>query len=133
MRNPSIRQIKALQNLAQGMSKRQAMIKAGYSLSTANQAARVFDKKSMKNLLETYKELFEKAGINPAYIVGKFSEWLNSENEEVQLKAYDRYEKIMGIVGKENQKTEGFKRTLTIQEFVLGTAEPNDAEFNGGF
>ncbi len=115
-----MRQIKALHNLSKGMSKRQALFQAGYSVSSSNQAIRVFNKKSMQNLLEKYQGLFEEAGITPEFVVNKFSDWFNSENEEIQLKAYDRYEKIMGIVDKENSKQEGFKRELSITEFVMG-------------
>lgn len=100
------------------MSKRQALLQAGYSISSSNQATRVFDKKSMQNLLETYQGLFKEAGITPEFVVGKFSDWFNSENEEIQLKAFDRYEKIMGILGKENSTQPSFKRRLTIEEFL---------------
>lgn len=120
MKRPSIRQVKALHNLSQGMSKRQALIQAGYSVSSSNQAARVFDKKSMQNLLETYQGLFKEAGITPEFVVSKFSDWFNSENEEIQLKAFDRYEKIMGILGKEDSRRDGLKRRLTVEDFVNG-------------
>ncbi len=119
MNKPSVRQIKTLQLISQGLSKRQAMIKSGYSVSSANQAKHIFDKKTMQSLIQSYNGLFEKQGITPEFIAAKFVEWFNSPDEKIQLQAYDRYEKIVGI-NHENNNPPGIKRTISIEEFVFG-------------
>lgn len=126
---PTIKQIRTLQYLQQGMSRRQAMLKAGYAKNTAH-VGKVNQFNGFKQLVYRMPELLQKAGLTDDYMVDKFKEWLeatkmhtsptepdrNVPDYQVQLKAFDRWKELMQP--KLNNTT--IKRKLTIEEYVLG-------------
>lgn len=129
---PSIRQIRALQYKNQGMSTRQAMIKAGYSKNSSGQPGRLlYGTGGVKQILDSMAGELNDAGLTTKYMVGKFKEWMEAEkvhtshtepdrtvpDYDVQLKAYDRWEKVMTPKDIGGGKV---KRKLTIEEFVTG-------------
>lgn len=131
-RKPTIRQILALKYINQGMSKRKAMMKAGYKASTAsNPSDNLMDKKGTARILDTMKAELVNEGLVPKYMAQKFAKWMEAkkiehshtgpdievEDNEFQLKAFKEWQKIMGI-----QETDSHvRRKLTIEEFIKGT------------
>lgn len=132
MRNPTIRQIKALQYVNQGMSKRQAMKKAGYSKAVWNHnSSTLMKKQGVQQMLGSMQGKLTDAGLTTEYMAKKFKEWLEAQkihtshtepdrevpDYDTQIKAYDRWEKVIGVT----QGTKGkVKRQMTVTEFVMG-------------
>lgn len=124
---PTIMQVRALQYINQGMSKRAAMIKAGYSKSSAINPGKVLmNKKGVKNILISMAGELNDAGLTTEYMVAKFKEWLEAEKSsesgkspdyEIQLKAYKEWKKVMDEQAGDTLKP-GVKRKLTIEEFI---------------
>lgn len=111
--------------MSQGYSRRQAMLHAGYKLSTANQSIRVMRTNSMINLVESFQDKLAKAGITTDYIAAKIAEWMEATkivngNEvpayDTQLKAYS----IVVTIMKETEKMQDGKPKpkLSIEEFL---------------
>ena len=78
MKQPSVRQIQAFHYINQGMSKRAAMIKAGYSPSTANQAMRVIHTQSMKAVTQSFADQLENEGLTTQYLAWKLKELVDA-------------------------------------------------------
>lgn len=103
------------------MSKRKAMIEAGYSISTANQAKRVIQTNSMKGLTENLLDSLIGAGISAEFLANKFVEWLNAENSDkpdynTQIGAFDRLIEI--FKGLDEGKEKKSLRRLTVEEWI---------------
>lgn len=135
-KKPTLKQIQALQYMNQGMSKRQAMLKAGYALDTAGHPTRTLMKTDGVKMIgrTMYMELAQ-AGITSEFMIEKFREWLNATKTTnsftepdksvpdyaIQLKAYQEWKKIVDQHEIETNPTGNkLKRTLTISEFVTG-------------
>lgn len=138
-KKPTLKQIQALQYINQGMSKRQAMLKAGYALDTAGHPDRTLMKADGVKMIgrSMYMELAQ-AGITSEFMIEKFKEWLNATKSTnsftepdksvpdyaIQMKAYQEWKKIVDMYDAENNPKNGqIKRTLTISEFVTGKEE----------
>jgi|SRR5882724_675059 len=131
-KQPTVKQIKAIQYINQGMSQRQAMLKAGYSDVTARTSStRVLMKsRGVRDLLAGMAGELQDAGLHNKYMVDKFKEWLeatkvnNSPTEpdrvvpdyQTQLAGYDRWKKIMDDQAPGN--TGKVKRKITLEEFL---------------
>lgn len=131
---PTLKQIKALQYKNQGMSTRKAMMKAGYGDVAANHPGKHFwPSKGVQTALASFKGEVIDQGLNTKYMAAKFKEWLEATkvqtshtepdrkvpDYDVQIKAYDRWGKIM-----EDKPLEGkIKRQMTVTEFVFGEKE----------
>lgn len=111
--------------MAQGKSKRQAMIQAGYSISTANQAKRVMGTIGMRNLVETMQDKIYAVGITPEFMASKLKEWLEATkivngvecpDYNSQIASFDRWFEIVKEVEKkkENKPT----RRISIEEWI---------------
>ncbi len=126
------KQVDALRYRLQGHSKRQAMIKAGYSVKMAAQPSRIFGSPVIKSLLDSMQEEFDKLGINKAYLAGKFKEWMEAKQTvftktgkivtevpdyDTQLKAFDRFKEV---VDQENNPKSKLARKITLEEFISG-------------
>lgn len=142
-RTPTLKQIKTLQLVNQGMTVHRAMKEAGYKKRTYEKSSEFMKSPVVKQMIMNMgKELRDK-GLTEKFMAGKFEEWINAKQkkneyvgkddsgkpmyEEVenpdydtQIKAYDRWDKAVNP----NQITPGTKRKLTIEEFVTGE-EPN--------
>lgn len=128
---PTIKQTKALQFLKEekGISVRQAMMKAGYSVAAANKGKEFFKNKGVQNYLAGLKEYVTNQGLDNQKMASKFKEWIDAEkvltshtepdrsvpDYDTQLKAYDRWEKVMGMGESGDPKV---KRRLTVEEFI---------------
>ena len=132
---PTIRQIKAIRYINEGLSKRQAFIKAGYSDGYASSNIKNKLKKGsfVKVIMSMQNELQE-AGLTSQYMVGKFREWMEATKAhpsgadsdrkvpdyDVQLKAYKEWKNVMQPTEPKEGKV---KRTMTVTEFITGENE----------
>lgn len=77
---PTVKQIKALQLMNGGMSKRQAMIQAGYSTYVAEKPYKDFlGAAGVKSQIVSMATMLEDAKLNTVYMVEKFKEWLEAQ------------------------------------------------------
>jgi len=105
-----------MQFRAQGLSKRQSLIQAGYSISTANQAKRVFKTEGMVSLMENFQHELVDAGLTTEYWVGKIKEWSESESPKIQQEAYNIWLEVMNT--EESKKSENPSRKITLEEWL---------------
>src|SRR6185369_10910459 len=76
---PTIKQIMALKYINEGMSKRQAMIKAGYSPYVAERPTdRLMNAQGTKVALASMASELENSGLTITYMAGKFKEWMDA-------------------------------------------------------
>lgn len=145
------KQLATAQYMLEGYSLRQARLKAGYSTSYAEKTGLAVQK-TLKNYLDSIKEKFARKGLNDEYMAEKFKEWMEAKkvvsakilvlgggekgatsqtddfievpDYDTQIKAYDRYDKIVN----EHPKGGGGakKRELTITEFITGDDPPTE-------
>jgi phage terminase small subunit len=126
------REIKVFQFLSQGMSKRQAMIKAGYAIQTADkQSKRFMERPIIKAVLMDIVDELEEVGINKGFIATKFKEWMTAEkihgsltepdrlvpDYQTQLKAFAEYKDLVKYEETKNKPEQGVKRKITLEEF----------------
>lgn len=134
-RQATVRQIKTLILMNQGKSKHRAMLEAGYARDVAEKPRRDFFKSpAVQAMIQTMATELANEGLTVEYMKGKFKEWLEAQkvdhshtepdqlvpDYDVQLKAYDKWKKIMdehneGVMGNTKGK---MTRKLTIEEFV---------------
>lgn len=115
----SKRQLLALQLISQGSKPGEAMQKAGYSKwASRNPGKNLLRKPVVVDIVDRLKLQLTDVGITTTYLAGKFKQWLESDDEAIQLQAYDRAGKILGI----NVKPEdsNIRRKLTIEEYISG-------------
>ena len=101
------------------------MIEAGYSISTANQAKRVMQTASMKNLAETMQDKLYAVGITPDFIASKIKAWLEAtkivngikvSDWNTQIASFDRWFEIVKEV--EDKKGNKPTRKISIEEWI---------------
>ena len=134
-KKPTMKQVRALQYISQGMSKRQAMIKAGYAESSASAPGNMLMKRAgVKQLLDSFKLDLIRAGLTGEHWANKILEWsdatkidhsqtgpdLNVPDYDTQIKGFDRWHKVMAP----ESEPSGIKRKLTIEEFIGGDNAP---------
>lgn len=133
-RKPTHKQIMFLHYLSHGYSKRQSMLKAGYSHSSANVPKNLLSKPTMQAAMETMTDTLARSGLTAEYAAAKLAELLEATkmvNDKefpdygVQLKAFDIWLDI--IKEAEKQVQEKPKRTLTITEFINGDTGSTDS------
>ena len=121
---PTVMQVKALQNINMGMSVRKALIEAGYSIKTANKSTLFFKAKGVQNAIMGLKMEIQNIGITNKRIAAKFNEWIDAKKKtkfgedndyDTQIKSYDRMKDIWNAEENPGGK---IKRKLTIEEFV---------------
>jgi hypothetical protein len=125
---PTVKQVKALQNINQGMSVRKALIEAGYSIKTANKSTLFFKAKGVQSAIMGLKMEIQNIGITNKRIAAKFNEWIDAKKKvgtkmgiledndyDTQIKAYDRMKDIWNA---DENPAGKIKRKLTIEEFV---------------
>jgi hypothetical protein len=143
-RPPTLKQVQALQYMNQGMSKRKALLKAGYSNEVASHPTKAFMKSAgVKQIAQTMYMELAMAGITSEFMIDKFKEWLNATKQTnsytepdktvpdyaIQLKAYQEWKKIVDQHDAEHNPTVGqIKRRLTIDEFVTGKEGGEDSD-----
>lgn len=122
------KQIQSVKYRMQGYSKRQAMIKAGYSVTTATTQ----DPKTSKMIttfLEGVKGRFRDLGLDEAFVAEKMKEWMTAEKPlitkqgvigttpdyKIQIEGYDRYKDIVEPKTTDNR---GKKKELVLTEWI---------------
>lgn len=115
----------------QGMSARQAMLKAGYSEYVANNpGSRLLRSNAIINMVDQMKNELHRHDITAAYLATKFKQWLEATKTapilgeipdyQTQIAAYDRLKDIYGIKPEPNKE---LKRRITLEEFI--NQDPN--------
>jgi len=129
---PTVRQIKTLQLMNQGMSKRKAMITAGYKPGWASRPYKeFFSSPAVKSVLLGMKDVMIDQGLTKEFMAAKIKQWVDAEGEkgpdfETQIKAYDRWEKIMEREEQSQLQGGKVKRKIEFTEFVTGKEANND-------
>jgi hypothetical protein len=113
----------------QGMSKRKAMITAGYKPGWASRPYKeFFGSPAVKSVLLGMKDIMIDAGLTKEFMAAKIKEWATAEGEkgpdyETQIKAYDRWEKVMEKEEVGPSQGGKVKRKIEFTEFVTGGSE----------
>lgn len=136
------KQIAQAQYMLEGYSIRQARLKAGYSQSFADHKG-LDTQKGVIKYVDSMRQKLAQEGMDDDYIAGKFKEWMDAKkvvsariimkgsdgdadsktddfidvpDYDIQIKAYDRFEKLMHVGNKEpgGQK----KREITLTEYL---------------
>jgi len=129
---PTVKQIKALQNLAQGLSMRQSLIRAGYSMKQANKGKQFFfGMRGAREALESMTQHLIDQGLTPAFMAKKVKEFVDAKkidhsHTEPDKLVPDYRTQIEGVklwreIRNENIKgAQGKKREITLTEFITG-------------
>jgi hypothetical protein len=114
---PTEKQAKAMNYILQGEQPKEAMIKAGYSLTTAEHPKEnLLQYKGPQQIIKEHQDEFTRLGITPIYLAKKTKEWLDAtkikgsftEPDKIvpdyptQLAAAERIDKIWGITQVDN-------------------------------
>lgn len=141
-RKPTQKQITAIQLINNGMSPRKAMLKAGYSKESAGHPTkRLLQSQGVQTLIDKFHFELKDQGITTAYLAKKYAEWLDATdvvtgafgpikdkdtgevitrpNYRTQLEAGKMLKEIFNITPSKKE-TEGLKKRVTFEEFVLG-------------
>ena len=122
----SKKQLLALQLISQGQKPGEAMTNAGYSISASrNPKQNLLSKPVVVDIVDRLKLQLTDVGITTSYLANKFKQWLESEDETIQLQAYDRAGKILGITPKNESKD--IRRKLTIEEYISGDSSDSES------
>lgn len=137
-RQPTLKQIRALQYRNQGMSKRAAMMKAGYSKGAYNNPGAVLMKsRGVKQIINSMAGDLEDAGLTAEFMSLKFQEWISATkvhssptgpdrdvpDYQTQLRAYKAWKDIIDAERGTGDDKGKVKRKLTIEEFVTDDPE----------
>lgn len=97
------------------MSKRQAVLEAGFSPSTAHNATvNVFNKPIVQTWLDNYKYTLAKNKINPQRLASTLDKLLDDKDSRIKL---DTVRTLHDVFGVKDKPIEGLKRRMTLEEF----------------
>lgn len=103
---PTKKQRKAFENIEAGMSKRQAMLAAGYSLKSAgNPKQELLETKGYQQLVNEYRAHLKNAGITPEILADIQAEGLFDQDARVRLEYIKETKKDLGMVNNDNSIT----------------------------
>lgn len=95
---PTPRQRKAFENIKAGMTKRDAMLKAGYSETTTLKPKQNFtDREGVKSLMQEYRTELKKCGIDISVLAEVEAEGLFDQNAAVRLGYLKEAKKTLGV------------------------------------
>lgn len=119
-RKPSAKQILALELINKGEKPRKAMLRAGFSPSTArNPGNNLLNSPTIISIVDQMKLRLENKGITALYLADKLGELASSDNPKVFYGAYDRLKPIVGIEQNINKQDEGtIKRKFEYTEWI---------------
>lgn len=119
-RRPSKKQVLALELINKGEKPRKAMLKAGYSKSTANNPGRnLMDSPTITTIIEQMNNRLQSKGITAMYLADKLADLAQSANSKEFFGAYDRLKPIVGIELSANKQEEGMiKRKIEYTEWI---------------
>ena len=127
---PTLKQIRTLQNMNQGMTVHRAMKEAGYSQTSLKQSYKFKKSPIVRNMMLGLSSKLKDKGFDTDFLADKFMEWMTAQKPfsshtepdkevpdyDIQIKAYDRVKEIINP----QSEAKGVKRKLTIEEFVTG-------------
>lgn len=119
-RTPSAKQIRALQLINQGYSKRRAMLEAGYAKSTANCKPHLVTRsRAAMEVFESMKGALTNSKLNGEYMARKFEKWLEAQKDDkddykTQIAAFKEFKDVV----KPAEEQSGLKRKITYEEFL---------------
>lgn len=129
-------------------SKRKAMLQAGYSQKMANNPDRLMKSQAIRTVVERFQLELKDVGITTAYLASKYAEWLDASQPlvtmagvvkdeagkvvtkplyQVQLEAGKMLRDVMNIVPQKEKMPEGATGKMTLEKFVFGETENNEA------
>lgn len=123
------KQRRMAQYMLQGYTRRQAMIKAGYSTMTANKSF-IKQQTTVVSFFEGVRGRFSKLGVDEDFVATKIREWMTANkvintgmgtkevpDYKTQIEAYDRFQKL---VDPNQQGDKGKKREIKLTEWIQG-------------
>lgn len=130
-RKMSRKQMLQAQYMLQGYTRRQAMLKAGYSEGMSSKSS-MKNQKTVLSFFEGVRGRFSKLGVDENFVAEKMKEWMNAhkllltkEGEidvpdyKTQIDGYDRFTKLI-----DPEKTVGTKkREVKLTEWITGDKE----------
>lgn len=146
----SSKQITALTLINQGMSKRQAMLKAGYAPSVANTPKVLMESQAVTSILDQFHLQLKDEGLTTTYLAKKFMEWVDAgtyvfdkqgnlmidpttkeairiNDYKTQIKAGEMLKQTYGLDPTQHKaKDEGLTRRVTLEEFVSNLPAPSE-------
>lgn len=121
------KQLVAIQLVSQGLTKSEAMRKAGYSEKTINTPKQVFTSQAIVTAVDKFKLELKDKGLTTDYMAAKIQEWMDAQDSKgnpdylIQQNAYKFLKEILIDQDKENKGQ--VKKTLTLTEYL----QPNDS------
>lgn len=117
----SQKQLIAISLVSQGLSKTEAMRRAGYSKSMINTPKQVFTSQAIMTAVDKFKLELKDKGLTTDYMASKLAEWLEAGSIEhpdyqTQLKAYEFLKQI--VIDEEKKQDQPIKRTMTLTEYL---------------
>lgn len=136
------KQKKVAEHLLKGFSRRQAMIRAGYSSRMVKQLNTRKYNRTALTFVEGMVERLQRKGITTDHLAGKLSEWMEAKKTvsaripgkkadeqtddliydvpdyETQIKAYDRVERILNPIDRSKNNGYKKKREITFTDWV---------------
>ena len=121
------KQITALQLINQGMSPTQAMLKAGYSKSSARIPKQaLLTSQAVTSVVDKFKLELQDAGLTTAYMAAKFQEWLTATTEhgkpdyQTQQQAYRFFKEVViePDIVKKNDPNLISRKTISLEEYI---------------
>lgn len=113
---PTAKQKKAFEHLKAGLTKQQAMLKAGYSPKTAlNAKQNLMEAPGTQVLIHQYREELRKAGVTTEVLAEVEAAGLFEDNPNVRLEYLKEAKKSLGINTQE--MPENLKRRVVAEEF----------------
>ncbi len=119
---PTQKQQLALQYISQGLNKKNAMIKAGYSPATARVPSKLMRSKNIESAMERLQHELVSIDVTIPYLAQKIKSTLEakkdtSEDYTTQLQGLKMAKDILIPLPKKNDDRP-LKRKLTIEEFL---------------
>lgn len=129
------KQMLQAQYMLQGYTRRQAMLKAGYSEAMSTKSS-IKNQKTVLSFFEGVRGRFSKLGVDENFVAEKMKEWMNAhktlltKNGELdvpdyktQIDGYDRFTKLIDPEKKVGTK----KREIKLTEWISGEKESDDS------
>ena len=128
-RKSTQKQIQLFHYMQQGMSKRQAMLKAGYAVSTAHVPKEILRTESMKHLVEDFSYKLTERGLTLDFIADKMQEWFTAgKNGEPLYAVQQRAMQFFITIFREKFQEDRAKKQSTNSITFLDWLNSTDGE-----
>lgn len=121
-RKPTLKQKKALEYITVlGLSKRQAMLKAGYSKGASKYPGKFLDgTQGVKDRIEKLDRILDSRGIDEFKMADIIEGLSLSSDPKDKIAAFDRWYRVVKDIQDKDGKGQ-LKRKITLEEYVDGT------------